>query len=235
VRISDFTTLSFDCSGTLVDWETGILDRLRPWIDRHHRGVTDSEVLKAFGDAESDLQAETPAARYPDILARVHGRIADRLGMARDAEMAAGFGHSVGDWPVFDDTHDALVDLGGGHRLVILSNVDRASFPRTQARIGVEFDAVYTAEEIGSYKPDPRNFAYLIEHERLAGVEPDRILHVGQSLFHDHEPAARAGLARCWINRPSPRADLGAARPPMSDVDVDLQFSSMAGLAAFGR
>ena len=113
-----------------------------------------------------------------------------------------------------------------------MSNVDRASFGESQTQLGVMFDAVYTAEEIGSYKPDPNNFAHLIDSERVAGFRPSEILHVGQSLFHDHVPAADAGLSTCWIQRPTPAGDHGAARPPQSRPQVDFHFTSLAELAA---
>ncbi len=114
--------------------------------------------------------------------------------------------------------------------MVILSNVDRTSFSGSQQLLGVDFDAIYTSEDIGFYKPDARNFAYLLEAERAAGYRRPEILHVGQSLFHDHVPAAKAGLATCWIQRPSPAGAHGAARSPNSRPHVDFHFRSLAEL-----
>src|SRR4051794_21597418 len=138
---------------------------------------------------------------YSDLLAEVHGQLAAAWGTAPDEAEAARFGDSIGDWPAFPDTANALVYLKQHYRLVILSNVDRAGFQATQRRLGVVPDAVYTAQDIGSYKPDPRNFAYLIQQLAADGVARGQVLHVAQSLFHDHVPAQAAGLASAWIDR----------------------------------
>ena len=194
--------------------------------------MRDVEILEAFGQAESAEEAAAPDALYPKILERVHLRLATQWGLRADEVAAARFGDSVASWPAFPDSHSALTRLKARYRLVILSNVDRKSFSGSQKRLGVEFDAVYTAEAIGSYKPDPRNFAYLLEAERTAGYRREEILHVGQSLFHDHVPAANAGIATCWIQRSTPAGDHGAAPPPASRTQVDFHFRSLAELAA---
>lgn len=233
--LADFEVLSFDCYGTTIDWETGILAQLHPWLSSHEIELGDTEILEAFGLAESAQEAETPSALYPDILRAVHEKLADQWGLSPDEEEAARFGNSVGSWPPFGDSHDALTELGKRFRLVILSNVDRDSFAKSQSLLDVEFDAVYTAEDIGSYKPDPRNFAHLIESEGRAGYSARSILHVGQSLFHDHVPASEAGLATCWIQRPSRAGDHGAARSPGYAPHVDFHFRSLAELADAAR
>lgn len=229
--LSAFRVLSFDCYGTLIDWESGILDQIRPWTESQHRILDDAEILEVFGLAEAVEESENPASPYPQILRRVHRRLAKRWGLPPDDDAEVAFGSSVGRWPPFSDSHSALVRLGRRYRLVILSNVDRASFTRSNDRLGVEFEAIYTAEDIGSYKPDPANFAYLIEREATAGYSPDEILHVGQSLYHDHVPASAAGLATCWIQRPSAAGTHGATRPPDSHPDVDFHFTSLTDLA----
>ena len=230
-ELNDFTVLSFDCYGTMIDWETGILTQLRPWLTEHGLELEDREILEAFGAAEAAQEAETSDALYPSILRGVHGRLADLWGLTHDVQAAVRFGASVGRWPAFPDSHDALTRLGKRFRLVVLSNVDRASFSRSNTLLNVEFDAFYTAEEIGSYKPDPLNFAYLIESEEQAGYAAREILHVGQSLFHDHIPASETGLATCWIQRPTLAGDHGAARPPDYRPEVDFHFTSLAELA----
>ena len=229
--LKDFRVLSFDCYGTMIDWETGILTQLRPWFDSQGHHLEDSEILEAFGIAESAQEAETPEALYPMVLQGVHSRLATLWGLAHDQHAALRFGASVGQWPTFPDSHQALTRLGQRFRLVILSNVDRESFSQSNELLDVAFDAVYTAEDIGSYKPDPRNFAHLVESEDKAGYSAGEILHVGQSLFHDHVPASKAGLATCWIQRPAPAGDHGAARPPDSSPDVDYHFTSLGELA----
>ena len=137
----------------------------------------------------------------------------------------------MGTWPAFPDSHDALTRLGKRYRLVILSNVDHESFSKSRALLDVDFDAIYTAEDIGSYKPDLRNFSHLIAAETAAGYSPDEILHVGQSLFHDHLPASEAGLATCWIQRPTRAGEHGAARPPEQRPRLDFHFTSLSELA----
>lgn len=229
--LSQFRVLSFDCYGTMIDWEAGILANLRPWIETQQLELRDVDILEAFGLAESTEEAEAPDAPYPVVLEAVHSRLANRWGLPPDEPAANRFGHSVGSWPAFPDSHDALTRLQQQYRLVILSNVDRASFAVSQRQLDVEFEAVYTAEDIGSYKPDPYNFTYLIESEQAAGFHKSEILHVGQSLFHDHVPASAAGIATCWIQRPSLAGDHGATRPPDHRPRVDFHFTSLAQLA----
>jgi 2-haloacid dehalogenase len=141
------------------------------------------------------------------------------------------FGQSVPAWPAFADSAAALHYLKKYYTLVILSNVDRASFAASNKRLMVEFDAIYTAQDVGSYKPDPRNFTYMLEHLAAAGIEPARILHTAQSLFHDHGPARRAGLATAWINR---RHEIGGsgATMPVAEAGYDFHFASLAEMVA---
>jgi len=231
MKLSEFQVMSFDCYGTMIDWESGILAQIRPWVAAQGVEVSDSEILEGFGAAESLQEAETPSALYSDVLRGVHRRLATLWGLPHADSAAHRFGKSVGMWPVFPDSHDALSRLQQRYRLVILSNVDRESFSASQTLLGVEFDAVYTAEDIGSYKPDPNNFAHLLESEKAAGYDRSEILHVGQSLFHDHVPASDAGLATCWIQRPTAVGDHGAAPPPKRLPRVDFHFFSLVELA----
>ena len=228
--LSDFKVLSFDCYGTLIDWEAGIISQIQPFLSSHGVDVDSAAILGAFGRAESMEEADDPGQLYPEILRRVHSRLASHWGLEADPSAADEFGNSVAGWPAFSDAHVALAELHQTYRLVILSNVDRASFARSEQRLGVSFDAIYTAEDIGSYKPDPRNFAYLLERERESGFERAEILHVAQSIFHDHEPAAAAGIASCWIQRPSPAGEHGAARPPATKPNIGFHFRSLADL-----
>ena len=229
--LADFRVLSFDCYGTMIDWETGIMAQIRPWLAGRGVAVSDVEILQAFGQTESAEEEAAPDALYPIILERVHGRLAARWGLLADEEAAVRFGGSVERWPPFPESHEALTRLKQRYRLVILSNVDRRSFSKSQQQLDVDFDAIYTAEDIGSYKPDPRNFDHLLEAERAAGYRRREILHVGQSLFHDHVPATNAGIATCWIQRPTLAGDHGAAQPPASRPRVDFHFRSLTELA----
>ena len=138
---------------------------------------------------------------------------------------------SVPAWPAFPDSAEALTRLSSRYRLIILSNVDRDSFAGSNRRLGVTFTSILTAQDIGSYKPSPRNFAALEEEVARLGVAPGRLLHVAQSLFHDHVPAKAAGLPTAWINRRHERPGWGATPAPPSEVTPDWTFTSMAAFA----
>ena len=228
---ADFKVLSFDCYGTLIDWESGILTALRPLA--HRAGITlDGEaILAEFAAHESEQQAATPDMRYAELLGVVHARLATVWDVADDPAENERFGGSIGDWPAFSDTVAALNVLRHRYRLVILSNVDRLSFRATLPRLGVPFDAIYTAQDVGSYKPDPRNFTYLIERLAEDGFQKSDILHVAQSLYHDHAPANAIGLASAWIDRRHGATGWGATAPPPQGVRYDFCFNSLAELA----
>jgi 2-haloacid dehalogenase len=234
-QLSAFQVLTFDCYGTLIDWETGIYRALAPWLEGHGVRVARDELLPAFAAAEAPQQQATPDLRYPELLARVHGVVAERFGVGADPAGARAFGGSVRDWPAFPDSADALAYLKRHYRLVILSNIDRASFAHSAPKLGVEFDAVYTAEDIGSYKPDPRNFEYMLARLAEQGIARAQILHTAQSLYHDHVPAKRCGLATCWIDRRAGQAGAGATRPPEVEVSPDFRFATLAEMAAAHR
>jgi 2-haloalkanoic acid dehalogenase type II len=209
-----FEWMSFDCYGTLIDWERGIRDHLVSWAA--HNRMPMNDVIARFGRTETAVQQEEPKMPYPEVLAEV----LRRLGEAREDEAIA-FGESVGSWPAFPDSQEALSRLKQRFRLAILSNVDRQSFSLSNERLGVEFDVVVTAEDVGSYKPDPLNFERLFE--KLELEDRSQLLHVAQSLYHDHEPALKLGLQTVWINRPS----AGATPPPLSAVQPTWAFPSL--------
>lgn len=232
VRLADVRVLSFDCYGTLIDWETGIAEALADFARR--AGLSREELLDLFARHESAQQQATPRMRYAELLAHVLRRMAADAGIPVTEEEAQSFGRSVPDWPAFPDSPEALAYLKRHSRLVILSNVDRASFAGSARRLGVDFDLVLTAEDIGSYKPDPRNFRALAEAVREMGFAPEEHLHVAQSLFHDIVPAKRAGMRTAWIDRRAGRPG-GATPPPPEAVEPDLRFLSLAGLAEAHR
>ena len=235
MRLGDFSVLTFDCYGTLIDWETGICEAVQPWLQGQGASATRDQILAAFAKAEAPQQAASPGLRYPELLARVHMSMAEQLGVAPDAEAAAAFGRSIADWPAFPDSPDALGYLERHYRLVILSNVDRASFARSKKRLGVAFDAVHTAEDIGSYKPDPRNFEYMLARLAEQGIAKEQILHTAESLYHDHMPAKRFGLATCWIHRRAGRSGHGATRAPEVEVTPDFRFATLGEMAEAHR
>jgi 2-haloacid dehalogenase len=228
----DFTryrALSFDCYGTLIDWETGIRQALQPWAATRRVEAGGDELLGRFGTHENVVQSEMPTLAYPLVLAESLRRIGGDLDVdVSDAE-AAEFGASVGTWPAFADSAVALRRLQERYRLIILSNIDRASFARSNRRLGVSFDLVLTAEDIGSYKPNPANFDRLLAELGSLGVERGQLLHVAQSLFHDHAPAQRIGLQSVWIDRYGTPAGTGAT--PDSDVRVNWRYTSLAEFA----
>jgi 2-haloalkanoic acid dehalogenase type II len=230
-KLSDFDVLTFDCYGTLIDWETGICAAIGPWLERQGLTATPEQILAAFAAAEAPQQEATPGMPYPELLARAHAAVAAHFGIAPDADAAAAFGHSIEHWPPFPDSADALAYLKRHYRLVVLSNVDRASFAHSARRLGVAFDAVYTAEDIGAYKPDPRNFEYMLARLAAQGIGREQILHTAESLYHDHIPARRFGLATCWIHRRAGRSGHGATRAPDVEVRPDFRFATLAEMA----
>jgi 2-haloalkanoic acid dehalogenase type II len=232
LKFADFEALSFDCYGTLIDWEAGIAAVLGPWTRRCGLDLDQEQLLAAYAAAEARAELDHPSELYRDILARSFRSLGDQVGAPVTDEDAAALASSVPDWPAFEDSHDALSVLGERFKLIILSNVDRVSFAGSQARLGVEFTSVLTAEEIGSYKPSPRNFDALGADVRRLGVDRGRLLHVAQSLFHDHVPAKRAGLRTVWINRRHDRPGWGATPAPPAEVTPDWEFPSMAAFAS---
>jgi len=232
MRLSDFKALSFDCYGTLIDWETGLVDALRSLRDN---GASAEEILEAYGPIEHEIEVEQPGLPYSQLLERVHERLSDRFGVEPDEVEAAKFGASVGDWPAFPDSAEALRYLKQHFKLIILSNVDRLSFAGSNQRLGVEFDHIFTAQDIGSYKPDLRNFEYLISHVAADGIAKGELLHVAQSLFHDHVPANRMGIASAWIDRRAGKPGGGATVTPDAMPHYDFRFTSLGQLAEAHR
>jgi 2-haloalkanoic acid dehalogenase type II len=237
--LSDFTTLSFDCYGTLIDWETGIWDALQPLLTENGgEEIPRGTLLQAFGEEEHGLEESNPALPYPEILSRTHGALGRRFGLRSTPERDAAFAASLPHWPAFSDTAAALRLLKRRYRLVILSNVHREGIAASNRKLGVRFDAIYTAEDIGSYKPSPRNFEYLLDHVSLdLGVKPNEILHTAQSLFHDHVPARAFGIKNCWIDRQglSRGGDWGATAKVSERPEVDFLFYDLRSLAEAAR
>jgi 2-haloacid dehalogenase len=220
-----FDALTFDCYGTLIDWETGILEALRPVIERGGVQRRDDELLEIYARHEAALEAG-PYLAYRDVLAQALQRLGDDLGIApTDAELAA-FSGSVADWPAFADSADALARLGRRFRLGVITNCDDDLFARSNERLGATFDWIITAQQAKSYKPSPRNFE--LAFERI-DVPRERILHVAQSLFHDHVPAKQLGMTTVWIDRRHDRDGFGAT--PAAEATPDLTVPDMRSLA----
>lgn len=207
-RFSQYQALSFDCYGTLVDWENGLLQALSPLLSRlpedHSLRTSTVDALSVFQKAKAGIMQRHPTMLYTAVLRKAYEEVATSLALGVTEHEAEAFSGSIQGWQAFPDTHDALHQLSRHFRLAILSNVDNESFRQTLAGPlhGVQFDVVCTAEDIGSYKPAHRNFDYL--HSKLHdqfGIDRSQVLHVAQSLVHDHVPAKELGIDSVWISR----------------------------------
>jgi 2-haloacid dehalogenase len=221
-----FDALTFDCYGTLIDWETGLLRALREPLGAHGVTADDQRLLESF--ARHEAAAEAGAYRpYRDVLAAALAAMFDELGVEASAEERAAFGGSVEDWPAFPDSVAALARLHERFRLGVITNCDDDLFAASERRLGVSFDWVVTAQQAKRYKPNPRGFELMFER---VGLPPSRILHIAQSLFHDHVPAKRLGLSTVWVDRRGARPGFGATPP--AEATPDLVVPDMATLAA---
>jgi 2-haloacid dehalogenase len=218
--------LSFDCYGTLIDWEQGILNALKPWVTQFGARA----VLSGFSAVEPDIEHTHPTWPYRDIVSEVYRQMAQEFQVDATETDAFAFAVSVGTWPPFADTVAALQSFRKKFRLYILSNVDEVSISGTLAQLETAFDGVFTAEAIGSYKPDPKNFEYLLKRVEKQGVAPPQLVHVAQSLFHDLEPAKHIGLQTVWVDRSHGRP---GATPQLAHLpDHDLRVTTLAELVA---
>ncbi|WP_422039825.1 haloacid dehalogenase type II [Roseibium sp.] len=230
MKLSDFKALTFDVYGTLIDWESGMVTALKPLTDKVSLHLSRDDILEAHAYHESTSQRWTPAKKYSDLLGVVYRRLAEEWDVEVTWEECAAYGLSVRQWPAFDDSREALAYLKEHFKLVVLTNTDNLSFSGSNGRLGVHFDGVYTAEDVGSYKPADRNFEYMLETLARNGIARHEILHTAESMFHDHAPANRHGLANCWIYRRHDKQGFGATMNPGDMPTVDFRFDSMADL-----
>ena len=235
MNLRDFKALTFDCYGTLIDWESGMAKALKPLTSRVKRKLSGDAILETHARHESSQQTVTPAMKYSELLAVVHKRLAEEWGVTASWKEAQAYGNSVKDWPAFPDSAKALAYLKQNYKLIILSNIDNSSFARSNKKLKVTFDAIYTAQDIGSYKPAGRNFDYMIGKLQSLGIAKSEILHTAESLFHDHGPANTHGLASCWIYRRHGKQGFGATINPGVKPKTDFRFNSMAELVAAHR
>ncbi len=234
-RLTDFEALTFDCYGTLIDWESGMIDALKPLTSQVARSLERNGILEAHARHESSQQVQTPGKPYRELLAIVYRRLAEEWGVAASWSDCVAYGRSIGDWPPFADTLSALEYLKRNYKLIILSNVDNESFAASNEKLKVTFDAIYTAEDCGSYKPSSRNFEYMLAKLETLGIEKRQILHTAESLFHDHAPANAHGLASCWIYRRRGQKGSGATMTPANAPHYDFRFDSLADLVKAHR
>ena len=229
--LTRFKALSFDCYGTLIDWESGIAAVLRPWAGEQGLDLSDEELLLAYSGNEAAVERETPTALYPAVLAAAFRRTGEQLGKPVSDEWARRLGQSVPDWPAFPDSAAALARLASHYQLIIVSNVHRDGFAGSNRRLRGTFAAIITAEDVGAYKPAPNHFRALDAKLAELGLDREDLLHVAQSLFHDHVPARREGLPSVWINRRHDRPGWGATPEPSEQWTYNLEFTSMADFA----
>jgi 2-haloacid dehalogenase len=223
---SRFTTISFDCYGTLIDWESGILPVVRAVLASHGQSLPDAALLELYGEFEA--QAERgPYQSYRDVLQAVVRAFANRLHFEASSGEIRSLAESVPAWPPFPDTVQALRELRKHYKLVVISNIDDDLFAETRKHLGVEFDGVITAQQAKSYKPSINNFQIAL---RMLALSPDRLLHAAQSIYHDVVPARSLGIATVWVNRKSARPGIGAVR--VSAGRPDLEVPDLASLAA---
>ncbi len=222
---SRFELLTFDCYGTLIDWETGIFSALRPILAAHNKTMSNASLLELYGELEAQAEAEE-YQQYKEVLASVVRGIGHRESFIPSQQEVDSLGASIKNWPAFPDTVEALQSLKSRFRLAVISNIDDDLFAATAPKLGVEFDDVITAQQAQAYKPSLKIFK--LAEERLR-PKPDKWLHVGQSIYHDVLPAQSMGLATTWVNRVSPRAGIGAVK--RAEGTPDLEVPDMATLA----
>ncbi len=217
--------LTFDCYGTLIDWESGITAALKPMLAIHNITLSDDQILTLYAEAEPKAQQQIGVATYREILARVVREIGERLEFTPSSAEESCLADSIKDWRPFSDTVEALQALKRRFKLAIISNVDDDLFADSAKRLQVEFDWVITSEQVGNYKPSHRNFEYAFEH---IGVPTERILHVAESLYHDITPATALGLSNVWVNRHQGKEGAGATHT--TDAKPDLEVPDLKTL-----
>ena len=227
--LSAFDVLTFDCYGTLIDWETGLLAAMRPVVEAHGVDATGDELLEAYARHEAELEAGE-YLRYRELLGRALQGVGQDLGFEPTRAEVEAIGASVGDWPAFEDSAEALALLHERYKLAPITNCDDDLFALSAKRLGVDFDWVITAEQARSYKPSRRNFDLAFE---TIDAPRERILHVAQSLFHDHVTAKALGMTTVWIDRHAGRTGHGATPP--AEAAPDATFPDMRSFATAAR
>jgi 2-haloacid dehalogenase len=222
---SVFTTITFDCYGTLIDWEAGILPAIRRVLTAHQQTLPDAAILELYSEFEAHAE-NGPYRSYRDVLESVVRQFGDRCGFHPTTAEQQSLHESVPTWPPFPDTVAALHKLQQRYKLAIISNIDDELFAETRKQLGVEFAAVITAQQARSYKPSVNNFRLALQ---TLGIEPSSLLHAGQSIYHDVIPAQSLGISTVWVNRRSARPGVGAV--VKADGKPDLEVPDVATLA----
>ncbi len=225
INLNHFKILSFDCYGTLIDWESGILNALKPIALKNHLNLSDDQILNTYAMLETEIEAGQYQA-YRNVLRQVMINFADHFDFILPESETDTLANSVRDWPPFPDTVEALSILKQKYELAILSNVDDDLLSYSSKHLKTQFDIIFTAQQIGSYKPAERNFQHLLEN---IDIPPDQLLHVAQSIFHDVVPAKKMGLATVWVNRRKGKEGFGAT--PKAHEFPDLEVPDLETLA----
>ncbi|MGQ0642072.1 MAG: haloacid dehalogenase type II [Gemmatimonadaceae bacterium] len=229
INFDDYDVLSFDCYGTLIDWERGIVTALKPVFAAHSISIDRRKALELFGELESTIESGE-FVEYRIVLQHVLDGLGTLLGFTPSAGEREAFANSVRDWPPFSDSSRALKALHTKYKLAVISNVDDDLFAHSTRRLDVAFDWIITAQQVRSYKPSLKNFEHAFER---IGVPRVRQLHVAQSLFHDIAPAKSLGLATVWVNRRSGKDGSGAT--PAARAEPDLEVPDLETLARHAR
>lgn len=224
VDFNQFEILTFDCYGTLIDWETGILNAVRPVLKKHGREVTDEAILKLYSEIEPQVQAG-PYRAYREVLTEVMRMIGERHSVKFSPQDNESLAESLQNWEPFPDTVEALKRLKTKYGLGIISNIDKDLFAHSFRKLQVDFDNILTADMIASYKPN--KFIFEMAMMKL-GRPKEKVLHVAESLFHDIEPAKSLGMKTCWVNR---RAAKGYAASKTANVTPDVEVADLKQLA----
>src|SRR5215212_2003535 len=222
MEADNYEVLSFDCYGTLVDWESGIISGLRPVLRSHGVEATVDEILDLHARTEHRLQATSKKGayrKYRDVLGEEVREAGRRWGFDPSPSEVEALPDSVRYWLPFPDTVNALRALKDTYKLAIISNIDDGLFALTARYLELEFDYIVTAEQAGTYKPSPNNFELALER---IGAEPEKVLHVAESLFHDHAPAKGMGLDTAWIHRRAAKGGFGATPPAEAEPDLEV-------------
>ena len=223
---SRFEIITFDCYGTLINWEAGLLAALHRILSTHSKQVADPDLLKLYGDFEYRAE-QPPFVPYREVLGSVVRRFGTEFGFTPSDEDVRSLADSLPTWKPWPDTVAALRQLKTRFRVAILSNVDDDLFEGTRPQLEVAFDEVVTAQQAQAYKPSLKIFELALS--RIT-APAHRVLHVGQSVYHDVVPAQALGLATVWVNRPSARPGVGAVRS--ADARPDMTVGSLEELSA---
>ncbi len=218
IQFDQFEALSFDCYGTLIDWESGLTPVLRQLVNAHQINMSDQQLLELFAELEPEAQSGDYKP-YRQILREVVENMGKRLGFTPTETELNSLAESIQHWQPFPDTIASLKALKQKYKLIIISNIDDDLFAQTNQHLQIQFDYIITAQQAKSYKPSPHNFEFALEK---TGISPHQLLHVAQSIFHDIVTAKSLGLTTVWVNRRQGQEGKGATKPANAEPDLEV-------------